>query len=137
MKVSLRLEYACRVAAQLAKCFRGDTVCRIEDLAAKEAISAHFLVQILVDLRKAGVVVSKRGKLGGYILAKAPDEITIADIIRAVEGDIIGVESDRKGDSGPRVAQVWTELAHSLERSASAITLSELAARGGEVEYHI
>ncbi|NCF89347.1 MAG: Rrf2 family transcriptional regulator [Verrucomicrobiaceae bacterium] len=107
MKVSQKLEYACRAMIQLGKSCVGDQVFRVDDLADKESISSTFLVQILNDLRRAGLVQSRRGKMGGYCLAKAPSEITMDTIVRAVEGDVLGIDSDRKGESGERVADIW------------------------------
>ena len=68
MKISQKLEYACRALAQLAKHHDGRTLTRLEDLAQREAVSGNFLVQILNDLRRAGLIESRRGKAGGYLL---------------------------------------------------------------------
>lgn len=137
MKVSQKLEYACRVAIQLARSYGGESVFPVEELAAKESVSAPFLVQILNDLRRGGIVLSKRGKMGGYMLARSPGDITLADIIRAIEGEVLGIDSDRKGESGGRVAEVWSELANHLANYAEATTLLEMSTGGALLEYYI
>ncbi|MEN9022331.1 MAG: Rrf2 family transcriptional regulator [Verrucomicrobiales bacterium] len=137
MKVSQKLEYACRAMIQLGKSCVGDQVFRVDDLADKESISSTFLVQILNDLRRAGLVQSRRGKMGGYCLAKAPSEITMDTIVRAVEGDVLGIDSDRKGESGERVADIWMEIAEHLETKMASITLQEMISNEGLLEYHI
>ena len=68
MRVSQKLEYACRAAIQLAKHHDGETPLRLDDLATREHVPATFLVQILSDLKQANLVISKRGKSGGYLL---------------------------------------------------------------------
>ena len=110
MKVSQKLEYACRAMIQLGKSCVGDQVLRVDDLAENEALSPTFLVQILNDLRRAGLVQSRRGKMGGYCLAKAPSEITLCQIVQAIEGDVLAIDSDREGESGERVADLWGEI---------------------------
>lgn len=122
---------------QLGKSCVGDQVSRVDALAEKESISSTFLVQILNDLRRAGLVQSRRGKMGGYCLAKTPTEITMGAIVRAVEGNILGIDSDRKGESGERVADIWVEVAEHLEAKMASITLQEMMSNEGLLEYYI
>ena len=77
MKISQKLEYACRAMAQLAKHHDGRTLTQLEDVAQREEVSGNFLVQILNDLRRAGLVESRRGRAGGYLLAKSAEAITL------------------------------------------------------------
>jgi Rrf2 family protein len=137
VKVSQKLEYACRSMIQLGKSCTGDQVSRVDDLAEKESISSTFLVQILNDLRRAGLVQSRRGKMGGYCLAMAPSEITMSAIVKAVEGSVLGIDSDRKGESGERVADIWVEVAEHLEAKMTSITLQEMMSNEGLLEYYI
>jgi len=137
VKVSQKLEYACRAMIQLGRSCGGDQVSRVDDLAEKESISSTFLVQILNDLRRAGLVQSRRGKMGGYYLAKTPSEITMSAIVRAVEGDVLGIDSDRKGESGERVADIWVEVAEHLEAKMASMTLLEMMSNKGLLEYYI
>ncbi len=137
MKVSQKLEYACRAMVQLAKSSSGRQISRVETLAEKEAISPTFLVQILNDLRRAGLVQSRRGKLGGYSLAKEPAEISLSQIVQAIEGVIMEIDSDRRGESGDRVAGLWEEMARALEDKMASISLQEMVAREDLLEYYI
>lgn len=122
---------------QLGKSCGSDQVLRVDDLAGSESISSTFLVQILNDLRRAGLVQSRRGKMGGYCLAMTPTEITMSAIVKAVEGSVLGIDSDRKGESGERVADIWVEVAEHLEAKMASITLQEMMSQEGLLEYYI
>ena len=78
MRLPLKTEYACQVLAQLASTYAAGDVRQVEDLATAEALSPNYLVQILTTLRQAGLVISRRGKNGGYLLARHPGNITLA-----------------------------------------------------------
>lgn len=132
MKVSQKLENACRVLVQLAQGYDGHRVSRVEDLARKEGLSANFLLQILNDLRRAGLVASRRGKLGGYILARPAREITLRDIVVAVDGAPLEVELGATGEAAGRVARTWKEVASRFEAALGAITLAEMSAAGDD-----
>ena len=70
MKLSVKVDYACRVLAQLARTYGTDELAHIEELAQVEAVPANYLVQILSELRNGGLILSRRGKQGGYALAR-------------------------------------------------------------------
>ena len=127
MKLPLKVEYACRVLVQLEPGFRAGTIRRIEDLAAEEKISANYLVQILNDLRNAGIVDSRRGKHGGYLLVRDPSEVTLLDIVRAVEGPFMQVNSAGEGASGGRVTRVWENVFCAFDEELATHTLSDIA----------
>jgi Rrf2 family cysteine metabolism transcriptional repressor len=137
MKLTVKLDYACRVLAQLARRHGNGDVSRIEDLANAEAIPAKYLAQILSELRNGGLVESRRGKQGGYLLAQAPEAITLRDVIGLIEGSLFLGASDASGESGPAVAEAWNRLQGKFEESAAAITLKELAERPAEEMYYI
>jgi Rrf2 family protein len=130
MKVSQKLENACRVLVQLAQGYDGHRVARVEDLARKEGLSANFLLQILNDLRRAGLVASRRGKLGGYILARPATDITLRDIVEAVDGAPLEVEPAGSGESAARVARTWQDVASRFEAILTGITLADMANPG-------
>ena len=98
MKLSVKVDYACRVLAQLARTYGSDRLAHIEDLAKTEAVPANYLVQILSELRNGGLIISKRGKQGGYALAHDPEKVTLYDILRLIEGDVLELSA-----SGRRV----------------------------------
>lgn len=89
MKLSVKVDYAGRVLSQLARTYGSDELAHIEDLANAEAMPANYLVQILSELRKGGLILSKRGKQSGYALARDPEEVTLYDIVRLIEGDVL------------------------------------------------
>lgn len=126
MKLPLKLEYACRVLIQLKPTFVSGEVRRVETLAESEKISSNYLVQILNDLRTAGLVESRRGKKGGYILARDPSEITLGDIVRATEGVFLQLNGPAEGDSGELIAEVWREVFSKVEGELDARRLSEM-----------
>ncbi len=137
MKIPLKLDYACRVLIQLIPTHGTDEVARIEDLADREAVSPTYLVQVLNDLRNAGLVVSRRGKLGGFALARAPRSITLEDILLAVEGPFLEPPSAKPGESGARTADLWRRLASRLREFARQTTLEDVARGDGPAMYYI
>ena len=127
MRISQKLEYACRATVQLAQRYDGQTLTRLDDLAQREDVSANFLVQILNDLKRGGLINSKRGKAGGYLLQKPPHEITLLDITRAVEPGMLAPEISHNGQSGRRVSQAWQQVSQALEKELQSITLDSLS----------
>src|ERR1041384_6574855 len=91
MRVSAKADYAVRAAAELAAAEEGPV--KGEKLADAQDIPLQFLEHILLELKHAGIVRARRGAKGGYWLARPADEVTIADVVRAVEGPIGHVQS--------------------------------------------
>lgn len=137
MKVSQKLENACRVLVQLAQAYDGQKVTRVDDLARKEGLSANFLLQILNDLRRAGLVVSRRGKLGGYILARPAAEISLRAVVEAVDGAPIEVDLRAGGEASARVARTWNAVAERFNSLLDGVSLAEMATTpdGSEMFY--
>lgn len=127
MRVSQKLEYACRAAIQLAKHHDGGTPLRLDDLATREHVPATFLVQILSDLKKANLVISKRGKSGGYLLGTEPDQISLAQIIEAVDPQLLEEPEVAAGQSAPALHLIWQGLTTTLQETLRATTLAQLA----------
>jgi Rrf2 family transcriptional regulator, cysteine metabolism repressor len=137
VKLSVKVDYACRVLAQLARLHGGDGLAHIEGLAKVEAVPANYLVQILSELRNGGLITSRRGKQGGYALARPPEEISLLDIVRVIEGDLLELTPPGTGQSGKRVHQVWCEVRDAFEKKAASCTLDKLAVKSGEEMYYI
>jgi Rrf2 family protein len=118
MKASLKLEYSLRVLSQLARRHRGTAVTRIEELARLEDIPANYLVQLLNELREGGLVSSKRGKTGGYRLAKDAEDITLKQVLAVVEPELVETKITLKGASGAlaRSLEALRQIAHRLHR---------------------
>jgi Rrf2 family protein len=103
-----------------------------EAIATAQGIPPKFLENILSDLRQAGLVRSQRGAEGGYWLARPPAEITVADVIRAVEGPLASVrgEAPERVDytgSASALQQVWIAVRHNLREVVEHVTLADLA----------
>lgn len=114
--------------AQLAKRHDGRTITRLDELAQREAVSANFLVQILNDLRRAGLVESRRGKSGGYLLSRKPEAIHLREIVEAVEPSLLAFSTHTEGESGPTVRQAWETVAARLREHLESVTLKQLSA---------
>jgi Rrf2 family transcriptional regulator, cysteine metabolism repressor len=127
MKISQKLEYACRALAQLAKTYDGKSLTRLEELAQREAISANFLVQILNDLRRGGMIDSRRGASGGYLLSRPANQITLRQIVEAVEPSQLQNTALDQGESGQSVRRVWENVSSQLTKNLDDITLESLA----------
>lgn len=123
--------------AQLAKRYDGRTITRLEELAQREAVSANFLVQILNDLRRAGVIESRRGKAGGYLLARPPEAISLKEIVDAVEPSLLSITTHTEGESGNAVRQIWKTVSEHTQAQLESIDLKQLTERGNEPMYYI
>jgi Rrf2 family protein len=130
VKLSRKLEYACRVLAQLGRHHGQGGLAHVETLAEAEAIPANYLVQILNELRGAGLIVSKRGKQGGYALAKEPKQIALTDIVDALEGELLEHKFENTGHSGQRVTTIWTEVGEVFEAKLREYTLEDFIVHG-------
>lgn len=136
MKLSHKLEYACRVLAQLGRTYGQDKLAHIETLASAEVIPANYLVQILNELRGAGLIVSKRGKQGGYALARAPRKISLTQIVEAVDGELLERSFENSGHSGARVASIWSDVGECFEAKVSEYTLDDFIVKDADVEMY-
>lgn len=137
MKASLKLEYSLRVLSQLARKNKGGVVTRVEELAKLEAIPRNYLVQLLNELREGGLVDSKRGKTGGYRLAKAPEDISLKQVLAVVEPDLIDTKITLKGASGPQVAGLWREVSKRFDKSLAGFTVAQLALTEAGTDFEI
>lgn len=137
MKVSQKLEYACRAAIQLAKHHDGESPLRLDDLAAREHVPASFLVQILSDLKQANLVISRRGKTGGYLLAIPPNQISLAQIIEAVDSQILEEPEVGQGESAAPLHHIWRNINLPLTETLRSTTLDQLTAPTDEPMWFI
>lgn len=145
MKLSLRGEYALRALLVLARDYQeDDSVVRIHEISKKQNIPKRFLEQILNDLKSARLVESKRGVTGGYRLRRSPSRITLAEIVRHVEGPLAPVscvsEKFYEKCSCPDEARcalrsVMKELRDNIVKMMEATTLAHLAERSRKLEH--
>ena len=137
MKISVKVDYACRVMAELARLHDSGTLAQIEHLARTEAVPANFLAQILGKLRTHGLIISRRGNQGGFTLARPPEDISLYDILEAVEGGCLHLSGNFQGRSGRRLKQIWGEISVALTAKTKAYTLDQLATRNPTEMYYI
>ena len=123
--------------AELARLHGSGELAQIDHLAEAEAVPANFLAQILLKLRNHGLITSRRGNQGGYTLARPPEEISLHDILSAVEGQCLQLSGNFSGRSGRRMKQVWTELRAVVEAGTRSYTLDKLASKDPAEMYYI
>jgi Rrf2 family protein len=129
MQVNAKVDYALRALAELANADPGPM--KAEQIARAQGIPPKFLENILLELRHAGIVLSQRGAEGGYRLGRPPAEITLADVIRVVDGPLANVRGLRPesleyaGPAGP-LYQVWIALRANMRAVLECVTLDDL-----------
>jgi Rrf2 family protein len=135
LQVSARADYALRAAAELARASLGDggrgAPLKGERISEEQGIPKKFMENILLDLKRSGIVRAQRGASGGYWLAHPPDEITLADVIRAVEGPLANVrgewpEAVEYGGAAKALTEVWIAVRASMRAVLEKVTLADL-----------
>jgi Rrf2 family protein len=131
MHVTAKADYAVRAVVELAGS-RQDAPRKVDELARAQGIPVSFLENILTQLRSSGIVRSQRGPEGGYWLAHPADQINLAQVIRAVEGPLVGVRGQRPEEvqysgKAESLQQVWVALRASLRRVLEHVTVEQVA----------
>jgi Rrf2 family cysteine metabolism transcriptional repressor len=146
MRISSKGEYGLRALFDLAQHY-GEGPIQSRDIHLRQAIDENYLNQILISLRKSGLIESMRGPQGGHRLARPPSQITILEALLALEGPLLPTDAGRD-DSTPAepidrelIRDIWCELRDVLERYLAGLTLDDLCQRKrqrvGEVMYYI
>ena len=130
MRVSAKVDYALRAVIELAA--SGDGPVKGERIAQSQEIPLKFLENIRGDLRHAGILRSQRGVEGGYWLARSPDELTVAEVVRAVEGPIanvrgVGPEQVEYAGSAAPLRDVWIAVRANLRAVLEHVTIADVA----------
>jgi Rrf2 family protein len=139
VRVSAKADYAVRAALELAAA-QGSGPVKGERIAQAQAIPTKFLEHILSEMRHAGLVQSQRGAEGGYWLARPAGEITLAEVLRSVEGPLANIRGVRPEDvayegAAKHLREIWIAVRANLRAVLEAATLSELV--GGELPEHV
>jgi Rrf2 family protein len=139
VRTTAKADYAVRAAVELAAVGKGEPV-KAEHIAEAQSIPLNFLENILAELRRAGIVESRRGAAGGYLLAKPPEEVSLADVIRAVEGplaNVRGISPDALEYEGTaeRLRDVWVALRASVRAVLEQVTVADVAK--GDLPPHV
>lgn len=141
MRLSTKSRYGLRALFDMAY-HAGTLPAQIKDISRRQAISPRYLEQIFQDLKKAGLLKSRRGPQGGYFLARKPQEITVMDIIHATEGEMALVECVKTGkgkgkscefDNQCVTQQVWEAASRKLNEYLGTVTLKDLCDRGRDM----
>jgi len=135
MRVTARADYAVRAAIELVGA-SAEAPRKADSVAAAQGIPLSFLENILNQLKSAGVVRSQRGPEGGWWLLRAPEELTLADVIRAVEGPLASVRGERPehlayDGSAESLQDVWIALRANIRGVLEHVTLADVA--GGQL----
>ena len=133
MKLSTRARYGIRAISELAE-NHGKGPLQIKAIARRQGISVKYLEQLMAILKSAGFIKSIRGSRGGYILAKAPNQIKLSDVFNAFEGPVATVECVENKSYCARTAdcvtrQVWVQVQQAIENILQSITLQDLVDR--------
>ena len=131
MKISAKTEYACIAMLELAATYGSGEPVRIRSIAEEHGIPQRFLVQILLQLKGAGLVTSTRGAAGGYQLAVPPEEISLGQVMQTIEGAPSEPTSSASPDSvaGVVLQRVWREVAEVQESMLNEVTFGQLVER--------
>jgi Rrf2 family cysteine metabolism transcriptional repressor len=125
MNISSRCEYGCRAVLELALHGQADTPMPASAIAEKRAIPEKYLVHILLQLKRAGIVRSVRGSQGGYMLGKAPEEITLCAIVEAIDGAIL-YPLPINDAAGADLQPTWQGVASEVRRVLENISVRDI-----------
>ena len=125
MKITARAEYASLAILELALNYNSGHI-QAKEIAERKQIPPKFLEQILIQLRNAGLIQSLRGASGGYLLARPPDQITLREVVEAVEGELNIVDAKLEDRT---LAKVWDGIQREFLRSLESITIQQLVSR--------
>lgn len=131
MKLSTRTRYAVRAMIELAQ-HDAPRPLQLKIIAQRQEISVKYLEQLMAVLKSAGLVSSIRGSRGGYILARAPNQITLSDILHCVEGPVATVDCVEDGSRCARAAEcaareVWMKVEQAIDNVLQSVTLQDVA----------
>lgn len=138
MNISSRCEYACRAIVELAH--RGGQEATepmtATEIAERRGIPEKYLVHILLQMKRAGLVRSVRGSQGGYLLARSPDDITLFDVVCAIDGPILD-PLPLQDSAGEDLRPAWRQAAKAIEAAMRDITIRDILnwAAKGEMYY--
>jgi len=126
MKLSAKSDYAARAVIGLARLHASGRSIRVEELAVQQGIPPNYLVQILIELKSQHIVKSLRGKEGGYLLARPPASVTLADILRCVHGEVFDSPALSDASCPPELRGAWKALQTAVDDAAGAINFQKL-----------
>jgi Rrf2 family cysteine metabolism transcriptional repressor len=137
MKFGVGVDYCLKALLVLADRYPASQPQRVEEIAALQNIPENYLRRLLIELKRGGLVASQKGPNGGYLLARHPAKITMAEVVQIIEGDYVPVECLEPGSANPlcqrgdgcTMRDVWCEVRDSVNAILSRATLQSLAER--------
>jgi Rrf2 family protein len=136
MKFGVGVDYSLKALLMLADRYPSSQPLRVEEIAAVQGVPENYLRRLLIELKRGGLVLSQKGPNGGYMLARPPARITMADVVEIIEGDYTPVECLEDGansfcprDGGCPMRDVWREVRDSVVGILRSATLQSLAER--------
>jgi Rrf2 family protein len=141
MKLSAKTEYACIAMLELARRYDKGQPVRIREIADEHGIPSRFLVQILLQLKGAGYVLSTRGASGGYMLIKSPEKISLGEVMNVIEGqENQQISATTRSPTARVLSRAWREITERQQEMLQSISFAELVERTkqpAEAMYHI
>lgn len=140
LKISTQGRYGLRALVDLVVNESSGSAIPLREISERQEISERYLEQLFAKLRKAGIVNSVRGAHGGYKLNRSPEELTIGDIIRTLEGDLAPTECTMEKDNTCKFEaecvthEVWEKIKEQIEKVIDSITLADLKERSLEIK---
>jgi Rrf2 family protein len=136
MKFGVGVDYSLKALLMLADRYPSAQPLRVEEIAAVQGVPENYLRRLLIELKRGGLVLSQKGPNGGYMLARPPARITMADVVEIIEGDYMPVECLEDGansfcprDGGCPMRDVWREVRDSVVGILRSATLQSLTER--------
>ncbi len=136
MKFGVGVDYSLKALLMLADRYPSAQPLRVEEIAAVQGVPENYLRRLLIELKRGGLVLSQKGPNGGYMLARPPARITMADVVEIIEGDYTPVECLEDGpnsfcprDSGCPMRDVWRDMRDSVMGILRNATLQSLVER--------
>jgi Rrf2 family protein len=136
MKFGVGVDYSLKALLMLADRYPSAQPLRVEEIAASQGVPENYLRRLLIELKRGGLVLSQKGPSGGYMLARPPARITMADVVEIIEGDYMPVECLEDGansfcprDGGCPMRDVWREVRNSVVGILRSATLQSLSER--------
>jgi Rrf2 family transcriptional regulator, cysteine metabolism repressor len=131
MKIGSKGHYGLLALAELAANYRMRRAVQVKEIAKNQNIPSEYLGQIMVVLKRAHLVHGSRGPTGGYILARAPEIITVKEILQALEGPVVGMDNTTRGGSGTssitrKLLETWARGVRAMEQVLEETTLADL-----------
>ena len=143
MRLSAKVEYACMAVLELGMRYHDDAPVQLTEIAGAQEIPEKFLTQILQRLKAAHIVGSARGMAGGYFLTKDPADITLADVVRAVDNSLFDIQGEAEIAGGPKgreiVLRKWSSISNCMVGQLDKVTFEDLISslKNDQLTYYI